>query len=82
MTPNQPNQAVPVSRASLPAAARRWTLAWLLLQTVQGLLPAATVSLTRLLVDRQLQIEAWLAQWHRARLEPRPKGRSRSERGR
>jgi ATP-binding cassette subfamily B protein len=33
------------------AAARRWTLAWVILLVVQGLLPVATVYLTRLLVD-------------------------------
>ena len=32
-------------------AARGWTLAWVFLLVVQGLLPAATVYLTRLLVD-------------------------------
>lgn len=32
-------------------AARGWTLAWAILLVVQGLLPAATVYLTRLLVD-------------------------------
>lgn len=33
------------------AAARRWTLAWAVLLVLQGLLPAFTVYLTRLLVD-------------------------------
>ena len=33
------------------AASRRWTLAWAILLVVQGLLPAATVYLTGLLVD-------------------------------
>lgn len=33
------------------SAARYWTLGWLLLLVIQGLLPAATVVLTRQLVD-------------------------------
>jgi ATP-binding cassette subfamily B protein len=33
------------------AAARTWTLVWVILLMIQGLLPAATVSLSRLLVD-------------------------------
>lgn len=33
------------------AAARGWTLAWVILLIVQGILPAATVYLTRLVVD-------------------------------
>ena len=33
------------------AAARSWTIAWLVLLIIQGLLPAATVYLTKLLVD-------------------------------
>lgn len=32
-------------------AAQRWTLAWLLLLVIQGLLPVANIYLTRLLVD-------------------------------
>jgi ATP-binding cassette, subfamily B, bacterial len=34
------------------AASHRWTMAWIVLLVVQGLLPAATVYLTRILVDR------------------------------
>ncbi|MCU0565399.1 MAG: ABC transporter ATP-binding protein/permease [Oculatellaceae cyanobacterium Prado106] len=36
------------------AASQRWTIAWILLLIVQGLLPGATVYLTRTLVDQLL----------------------------
>ena len=38
------------------AASRRWTLIWLALLIAQGLLPAATVTLTRLLVDNLAEL--------------------------
>ena len=38
------------------AAARGWTVAWAALLVVQGLLPAATVALTKLLVDSLVDV--------------------------
>jgi ATP-binding cassette subfamily B protein len=43
---------LPRALALVWAAARGWTTAWLVLLAVQGLLPVATVQLTRILVDR------------------------------
>lgn len=43
---------LPRALALIWAAARRWTAAWAVLLAVQGLLPLATVYLTRPLVDR------------------------------
>jgi ATP-binding cassette subfamily B protein len=40
------------------AAGRSWTVAWLLLLVVQGMLPAATIYLTRILVDSVVVIIA------------------------
>ena len=46
------------------AAAPRWTMAWASLLVVQGLLPAATVSLTKLLVDSLVEtVGAGTADW-------------------
>ena len=42
---------LPRALALVWAAARRWTVAWAVLLVVQGLLPVATVTLTRSLVD-------------------------------
>jgi ATP-binding cassette subfamily B protein len=42
---------LPRALALVWAAARRWAVAWIILLLVQGLLPVATVYLTRLLVD-------------------------------
>ncbi len=42
---------LPQALALVWTAARRWTIAWAVLLLVQGLLPVATVWLTRLLVD-------------------------------
>ncbi len=42
---------LPQALAMVWAAARGWTLAWAIMLVVQGLLPVATVYLTRLLVD-------------------------------
>jgi ATP-binding cassette subfamily B protein len=43
---------LPQTFALVWQAARLWTIAWSILLIVQGILPALTVSLTRLLVDR------------------------------
>jgi ATP-binding cassette, subfamily B, bacterial len=44
-------------------AAHRWTLAWFVLLVVQGLLPAATVYLTRALVDHLVALLQTDASW-------------------
>ena len=49
------------------AAARGWTLAWTVLLVVQGLLPAATVYLTRLLVDSLVAVLDAGASWENVR---------------
>jgi len=50
------------------AAAKTWTLVWAILLIIQGLLPAATVSLSRLLVDSLVVAIASGAWWQR--IEP------------
>jgi ATP-binding cassette subfamily B protein len=45
------------------SAAQGWTLAWLVLLVAQGLLPVATVSLTRILVDRIARLLGAGAAW-------------------
>src|ERR1043165_3996523 len=42
---------LPRALALVWQVARPWTIAWIVLLIVQGLLPAATVSLTKLVVD-------------------------------
>ena len=42
---------LPQAFALVWAAARRWTVAWTIMLVLQGLLPVATVYLTRSLVD-------------------------------
>jgi len=49
------------------AAARGWTLAWAILLVVQGLLPAAAVYLTRLLVDNLAAALGAGASWENIR---------------
>jgi ATP-binding cassette subfamily B protein len=49
------------------SAARGWTLAWLVLLVLQGLLPVATVYLTRALVDRLAAVLGAGATWSNLR---------------
>jgi ATP-binding cassette subfamily B protein len=46
-------------------AARRWTVVWLALLVLQGLLPVAVVYLTRLLVDSLVDVMGLGAEWER-----------------
>lgn len=46
---------LPAALALTWQAARRWTLLWLGLLLLQGILPAASVQLTRIVVDRLLE---------------------------
>ncbi len=63
-------QAIPGRLTYLPtalglvwSAARGWTIAWAALLIVQGLLPAATVSLTKLLVDSLVAVVGTGGDW-------------------
>jgi ATP-binding cassette, subfamily B, bacterial len=49
-------------------ASHRWTLAWLVLLIIQGVLPAATVYLTRSLVNSLVAVTGAGASWDNARL--------------
>lgn len=48
-------------------ATGRWTVAWLVLLTAQGLLPVATVYLTQILVDRLIAAVSAGAEWSTTR---------------
>lgn len=54
---------LPQALALVWAASRRWTLAWAVLLVVQGLLPAFTVYLTRLVVDSLVATLGTAATW-------------------
>ncbi|MDH3255141.1 MAG: ABC transporter ATP-binding protein, partial [Acidobacteriota bacterium] len=58
---------LPRALALVWEAARLWTLSWFVLLLVQGLLPVATVFLTRALVDRLASIFGSGAAWETAR---------------
>jgi ATP-binding cassette subfamily B protein len=58
---------LPRALALVWAAAPRWALAWVTLLVAQGLLPVATVFLTRLLVDDLVAAQASGASWQSVR---------------
>src|SRR5215212_8942295 len=58
---------LPRAFALIWAAARHWTLAWASLLVFQGLLPVATVYLTRLLVDSLVAAMGARGSWESVR---------------